>query len=666
MYTKVNPIKQLIEDANKFAITNDRQLYDDLLRKTEEHCYKNKYVIHNRNILLSKERDRDDFVYTIFFTGGFAAACELADTIFTAKVPHIPINTLSLSTLLRNKTFTILVNARPLLNLINVPNLHQILSKISIESSGFYGGKIYVSSALIHLCGSYEVMYGFAQYKKWEGEVEIERELFSRLDNAIEGAAEPQRQNDFIPIAKLTAKIVDNLDKLNCIVVGDYAYGETGRLQIITSMTPNELSRVVYDILSKERYDVGITESSFMFDSRLMKYTVKIGLGDKKYDLFDAFNNCAYEALTYVDRSGMRIGSPYVLARYALIQYYITDVILGADSRKRLGDFLRLRDGIQSTLSGSPEEIEQKLFNKKSIFGMNISEKVWNRQFMTERLPIYYPALAAKSGGATMEPRLGGKVVWYNHGHLKIAQKITQDYRSNINDILKTYYKSNVNMWASEDGKQRNPKRLTDLIKYCPKNATYLDIGSGDGIDFAHMSKIIGAKEAISSDIKNYLRIELGASQRFCEIAANTPLNIPDNSVDVITMFHSLHHCVDAKYRMNDIARMLKPCGILIIKDHDISSNKDAENVSLEHFVYSVGEGTATIDDVDRYQSIEPMYYFAYDEVRKYILSLGFSEKKYDPFNNPTKVYFAIFQKYDSQAKECLFKGETEPDLNII
>jgi ubiquinone/menaquinone biosynthesis C-methylase UbiE len=325
-----------------------------------------------------------------------------------------------------------------------------------------------------------------------------------------------------------------------------------------------------------------------------------------------------------------------------------------------------VRDKVQAILArNSVEEIESKLFNKERLFGVNIIEKIWNRQFMTERHPIYYPAIASKErakGGANdntgFKPRIGGEVSWNNTTHLKIVQKITNDYRKDIPKILDAYYGANSSMWASQAPK--NPARFDKVLKYVKNVNTYVDIGSGDGIDFVFLAEKMNAKHAISCDVKNYLRIDLGTNKEHMLIEPNTTLNIKDASVDVITMLHSLHHCIDAKFRLNDIARILKPCGVLIIKDHDIMGADDANNVSLEHFVYSIGEKTATIDDVARYQEIEPMYYFSHNDVKQYIMSLGFTEKLFLPYNTATKVYYSVFQKYDKKGADCLYKGEVD------
>jgi SAM-dependent methyltransferase len=680
MYTIVNPIEKLISNAEKFVIENDRVIYEPILLLVEEYCSANKYIIHSRSMLFGAPISRDDYVYTVIMDGGFDSVCKFADYIFAAKCPHVPMNTLSLTTSIKNRSYSIGVNSRPIVNIIHVANLSDIRDKISTHVNGRFNkaNTLLATNSMIHLLNNYEIMYSYANHKKWSAEIEVERQLFALMNDTAEitGAG-------FIPINDLVKDVFSNIAKYDAIIIGDFAYSTLGytdsakndRLQFISTLEIEDIIATTKKIVGP-KYEVLSVKSTFVFDSRLTKYTIKVKSGDTKYDLFDVFNNAQYDALSYCEatyqqnKMPIKCASPYVLMRYALIQYYITHVILGANSSKRFNDYTMVRDKVQAVLArNSVEEIESNLFNKERLFGANILEKIWNRQFMTERHPIYYPAIAskerAKNGGSNgllvnnpFEPRLGGEVSWNNTTHLKIVQKITNDYRRDIPKILDAYYGANSSMWASQAPK--NPARFDKVLKYVKNVDMYVDIGSGDGIDFVFLAEKMNAKHAISCDVKNYLRVDLSANKEHMLIEPNNALAIKDASADVITMLHSLHHCIDAKFRLNDIARILKPCGVLIIKDHDIIGADDANNVSLEHFVYSIGEKTATIDDVARYQEIEPMYYFSHNDVKQYIIGLGFTEKVFLPYNTATKVYYSVFQKYDKKGADCLYKGEAD------
>jgi hypothetical protein len=86
--------------------------------------------------------------------------------------------------------------------------------------------------------------------------------------------------------------------------------------------------------------------------------------------------------------------------------------------------------------------------------------------------------------------------------------------------------------------------------------------------------------------------------------------------------------------------------------------------VSLEHFVYSIGEGKATINDNKRYQEIEPMYYYSAQTIRDFITSIGFAERYFVEYKNPTRVYLAVFQKNKTEIiGSGIYKGDFSANI---
>ncbi|MBY9007622.1 MAG: methyltransferase domain-containing protein, partial [Candidatus Lokiarchaeota archaeon] len=129
-------------------------------------------------------------------------------------------------------------------------------------------------------------------------------------------------------------------------------------------------------------------------------------------------------------------------------------------------------------------------------------------------------------------------------------------------------------------------------------------------------------------------------------------LDIPNESVDIITAFQSLHHGEDAMFRLGDMARMIKPNGIIIIKDHDVVNTNDANNISFEHLVYSIGEGVASIDDTVKYNELVPIYYYSADYIKNHLKELGLTEVYSTSYSGPTKVYVTIFKKLSNNLLE--------------
>lgn len=229
-------------------------------------------------------------------------------------------------------------------------------------------------------------------------------------------------------------------------------------------------------------------------------------------------------------------------------------------------------------------------------------------------------------------PRAGRAV---QEGNPVIKKKIVGD--SNMEDFYGKL--KDAKKWSS---KTVRTDKYDWLTKYLPNTDIYLDIGTGSGEDFAIIEKISKAKLGVASDV---IDNRLAKDSEFLLITENVEIDLEDNSIDLITIFHAVHHSKDILFRLRDMVRILKPGGVLIIKDHDVTTSEDANNVSYEHFLYSIGEGAVTTTDAERYQEIEPMYYYPAYYIRNYLKNLGLEEVHFEGYSNPTKVYFAIFKK---------------------
>ena len=69
------------------------------------------------------------------------------------------------------------------------------------------------------------------------------------------------------------------------------------------------------------------------------------------------------------------------------------------------------------------------------------------------------------------------------------------------------------------------------------------------------------------------------------------PARLPDASVDMITCYIGLHHCPLDKLDafVDSIVRVLKPGGVFILRDHDVTTPEMFVFVSLVHTVFNAG-----------------------------------------------------------------------------
>jgi len=249
------------------------------------------------------------------------------------------------------------------------------------------------------------------------------------------------------------------------------------------------------------------------------------------------------------------------------------------------------------------------------------------------------------TASSDLTPTFRPKNVVYTKDSLFIAQKITRDKTTDIKKMLEDFYKKKVGQPIWSTNKNANASYYSWFLKFCTiKMPVYVDIGCGSGSDTVLISKELGASKTLCADVED-ARVGDAKDLDFMLVKKGENLPIDESSVDVVTLFHTIHHMEDASSRLKDISRILSKGGILIIKDHDTQTELDAENVTFEHFVYSIGEGEATVDDEDTYKDIMPMYYFSSTNISNFLERIGFKKLYCVTYKNPTKTYNAVFQK---------------------
>lgn len=109
----------------------------------------------------------------------------------------------------------------------------------------------------------------------------------------------------------------------------------------------------------------------------------------------------------------------------------------------------------------------------------------------------------------------------------------------------------------------------------------------------------------------------------FVPLADYAPIAIPDASVDLVTCFIGLHHCdpsrLDAFIR--SIARVLRPGGMFILRDHDVTNEAMRAFVSLAHTVFNAGLGVPW--DVNQR---EPRFFEPIETWKQRLAAAGFTD----------------------------------------
>lgn len=134
-----------------------------------------------------------------------------------------------------------------------------------------------------------------------------------------------------------------------------------------------------------------------------------------------------------------------------------------------------------------------------------------------------------------------------------------------------------------------------DLTKHIPsKIENYLDIGCGKGSFTSAFGKQLKLKKdhIFGVDFANFFeqgdwdRGKTARNFTFKQLENDTAYPFEDNFFDVITMKMVLHHISNIEFTFNEIKRLLKKDGVLIIIDHDAFTYVDYMLADIEHAFY--------------------------------------------------------------------------------
>lgn len=177
-------------------------------------------------------------------------------------------------------------------------------------------------------------------------------------------------------------------------------------------------------------------------------------------------------------------------------------------------------------------------------------------------------------------------------------------------------------------------KNFFEVVKPGRKFESYLDIGCG-GMEITHtlaeklsISKYFGT-DIFDSDMKNYVKSN-GMHYTFA-----------DNSFDLITCYVSIHHMENLAIFFSEINRMLKPDGVLFVREHNANT----------HSIYPYLNFVHLVDDVFRNGELKEFknFYATYmsrEDLKEILRRIGLIEINYGAYeasSNPQRLYFASF-----------------------
>lgn len=220
--------------------------------------------------------------------------------------------------------------------------------------------------------------------------------------------------------------------------------------------------------------------------------------------------------------------------------------------------------------------------------------------------------------------------------------------------------------WSLKRGK----KRADEIFKACKfadldvdtnmSTKSYLDIGCGDGsITIALGRLICGGDDNASNRIHgiDYLERESKLQHTgFTFHGQNSLAKLPfkDGSQDVVTCLQVLHHSSNIAHTLNEINRVLKPGGILIIREHDTDGPEIEALCDIEHGLWRVLRQTRMTDSQDAYfktNYLKNGFSSLDQELRSRGLLPTLQTVNRDRLKNPTNCGYLIAKKGENMEK---------------
>jgi ubiquinone/menaquinone biosynthesis C-methylase UbiE len=192
--------------------------------------------------------------------------------------------------------------------------------------------------------------------------------------------------------------------------------------------------------------------------------------------------------------------------------------------------------------------------------------------------------------------------------------------------------------------------------KYTPK--VYLDFGAGDGY---HTRQVMSLYNIENKDVYVVDKVEYPSIKNMnVNFIQSTNedfklTSLENNSVDLVSVFMVLHH-IDEKYHrdvIQELNRVLKPGGMLILREHNTPNVNDKEHKTFKQTIDIVHDVYDYIIEPELLWN-DKHYYAEYKSMLEWDLLMkanGFTShmKRNDHLNdlykNPQRAYMSIYQK---------------------
>lgn len=179
-------------------------------------------------------------------------------------------------------------------------------------------------------------------------------------------------------------------------------------------------------------------------------------------------------------------------------------------------------------------------------------------------------------------------------------------------------------------------------IRYDSRNIRRIvDVGCDDG-SIVHA---IGERFGLSP--QNIIGVDLHAEPppapiTYVRAVEGQPYAIEDNSVDLVTMFVTLHH-VKSRAHIESVKKMLRRGGLLIIREHDCSD--DSYLHDYLDVIHGLSEIVSRGVDYDEFHADYYADFLSHGDIANLLGMRQVFYSTYQVGNNPQRLYHAAYIK---------------------
>ena len=164
---------------------------------------------------------------------------------------------------------------------------------------------------------------------------------------------------------------------------------------------------------------------------------------------------------------------------------------------------------------------------------------------------------------------------------------------------------------------------------------SYLDIGAGNAQITYEIGKTYNIRDVYAVDVypERDFRQPSEISRIIYKQIRDSRIDLPNESVDLVTAFVLIHHVRDVDTLLREINRVLKPGGWFFIREHDVISPDKIQYLNEVHRKFSHGQ----IEDFTKYWSRKDLDKFITDHGFDHISDSDYTEK------NPQALYHTLY-----------------------